>query len=205
MKKLLLFACLWAGMGMYAQEIEVDHEFGNQLAHPFLQLERDRIPGGVLLDYSLGLTDLKLYDGMLRENADIDITVYSNIYKEIFMGIVNSEGEQNMQTLRQLVDQWAVYRTQTNSKETEQTTLVLSGILSNYAYIDEVAADDRNILVENNQFIDVYKNGVWQNPYKTGKAFAIAAPINNLTSVTFDIFLCLLNWPTVISFNSVSQ
>lgn len=114
MKKILLFACLLASMGMYAQEIEVDHEFGNQLAHPFLQLERDRIPGGVLLDYSLGLTDLKLYDGTLRENADIDITVYSNIYKEIFMGIVNSEGEQNMQTLRQLVDQWAVYRTQTN-------------------------------------------------------------------------------------------
>lgn len=189
MKKLLLFACLWAGMGMYAQEIEVDHEFGNQLAHPFLQLERDRIPGGVLLDYSLGLTDLKLYDGTLRENADIDITVYSNIYKEIFMGIVNSEGEQNMQTLRQLVDQWAVYRTQTNSKETEQTTLVLSGILSNYAYIDEVAADDRNILVENNQFIDVYKNGVWQNPYKTGKAFAIAAPINNLTTGNFSLLL----------------
>lgn len=94
-----------------------------------------------------------------------------------------------MQTLRQLVDQWAVYRTQTNSKETEQTTLVLSDILSNYAYIDEVAADDRNILVENNQFIDVYKNGVWQNPYKTGKAFAIAAPINNLTTGNFSLLL----------------
>ena len=37
MKKILLFACLLASMGMYAQEIEVDHEFGNQLAHPFLQ------------------------------------------------------------------------------------------------------------------------------------------------------------------------
>ena len=177
MKKLLLFACLWAGTGIYAQEIEVDQEFGNQLAHPFLQLEREKVPGGVLLDYSLGLTDLKLYDGTLKENSDIDITVYSNIYKEVYMGIVNPQGEQNMKPLRQLVDQWAAYRTQTNDKESEQTTLVLSGILSNYAYIDEVAADNRDIIVEGNQFFDVYRHGVWKNPYKTVKALAIAAPI----------------------------
>lgn len=189
MKKLLLFACLWAGVGIYAQEIEVDQEFGNQLAHPFLQLEREKVPGGVLLDYSLGLTDLKLYDGTLKENSDIDITVYSNIYKEVFMGIVNPQGEQNMRPLRQLVDQWAVYRTQTNDKESEQTTLVLSGILSNYAYIDEVAADNRDIIVEGNQFFDVYRNGVWQNPYKTGKAVAIAAPINNLSTGNFNVLL----------------
>lgn len=83
MKKVLLFTCLWLGTASYCQEIEVDRDFGQQLAHPFLHLDREKISGGVLLDYSLGLTDLKLYDGTFKDNNDIDITVYNNIYKEV--------------------------------------------------------------------------------------------------------------------------
>lgn len=67
-------ACAFTCFIANAQETRnVQREFTEQAAFPFQQLERQRVPHGILENYALALTEITLYDGVVRDTNSIDI------------------------------------------------------------------------------------------------------------------------------------
>src|SRR5690606_21508209 len=52
--------------------------------------------------------------------------------------------------------------------------IVLSGLYYNYARFRDDAVQNNLITIQNEQTVDRYVNGVWQNPYQTEKVFAVS-------------------------------
>ncbi|KPE51178.1 hypothetical protein [Chryseobacterium indologenes] len=81
-QKLLLLLLSFFTLGMHAQTEENMEGFSQKMAEPFMKLEREKIPHGILLDYAWGLTDIEQYNS--EKIQEIDIHIYGSVYKELF-------------------------------------------------------------------------------------------------------------------------
>ena len=189
MRKLLLsiacgFTCYFAN----AQESrDVQREFTEQAAFPFQQLERQRVPHGILQNYALGLSELTLYDGVLRDTNSMDIQVFSDLFRELQSARIHPSSEENFVSMEAYAKRWNNYRKEFNSVTNDETTIVLGGLLYKYSIITQDALSEGRITFEGNQFRDVYRNGVWQNPYKENVAVAISTPVHTVPTESFNV------------------
>ncbi|MDR2234835.1 MAG: T9SS type A sorting domain-containing protein [Chryseobacterium sp.] len=186
-QKLLLLLLSFFTLGMYAQTEENMEGFSRKMAEPFMALERDRIPHGILLDYAWGLTDIEQYNS--EKPLEMDVHIYGSVYKELFSGVIHENGLRNLPTMPEMAAKWVTYRKEYNNEESVVPTLVLSGLYAKFSKFAMNAYDENKILVENQQFKDVYRNGVWQNPYQEDEIFALTAPINQMNSLKFNVVL----------------
>ncbi len=69
-------------------QLHVDNNWGNRINPIFNDLEKNRIESGILLDYAMEFIDVPSYSGVLKENNYVDVNVFGNVYKTIFMGKV---------------------------------------------------------------------------------------------------------------------
>lgn len=181
-------ACVFTCFIANAQESRnVQREFTDQAAFPFLQLERQRVPHGILQNYSLGLTELTLYDGVVRDTNSMDIQVFSDLFRELHSARIHPSSEENFVSMEAYAKRWNNYRKDFNSVTNDETTIVLGGLLYKYSIITQDALSEGKITFEGNQFRDVYRNGVWQNPYKENVAAAIAAPVPTVPTESFNV------------------
>lgn len=188
MKKRLLFLLLsFFALRSYAQTENMG-EFSQRMAQPFMALERDRIPHGILLDYAWGLTDMEQFNNSER-SQEMDIHIYSSIYKELFSGVIHEKGLKNLPTMNDMAAKWATYRMQYNNEESVNPTFVLSGMYAKYSKFDVNAHVNQKIRFEDQQFKDAYNNGVWQNPYQEDEIFGLAAPTNEINTLAFNVVL----------------
>ncbi|WP_153393747.1 T9SS type A sorting domain-containing protein [Chryseobacterium vaccae] len=186
-QKLLLLLLSFFTLGMYAQTEENMEGFAQRMAEPFMKLERERIPHGILLDYAWGLTDIEQYNS--EKAQEMDIHIYGSVYKELFSGVIHENGLRNLPTMPEMAARWVSYRKEYNNEESTAPTLVLSGLYAKFSKFAMNAYDENKITVENQQFKDVYNNGVWQNPYQEDEIFVLTAPINRMNSLKFNVVL----------------
>jgi hypothetical protein len=190
MKKLLLLVVILLSFLGYAQRegIEIDREWAELINPYFESLDKDRVPHGVLLDYAMEFTNVPAYNGTLTDSTSVDINVFSNIYKTLLMGRVTPDTTffPRMETV---ASQWFHHRNNLNSEEEGVPVLVLSGLYYNYARFDQSALDNGKIVVENNQYHDVYDNEAWQNPYEVLETVAYALPVKNIRGGQFEVVL----------------
>lgn len=191
MRKLLFAAvCICTCLISNAQESKnVQREFSEKAAFPFQQLERHRVPHGILENYALGLTEITLYDGVVRDTNLIDIQVFSNIFRELHSGRIHTSSEEDFVSMEDYAKRWVNYRTAYNSADNDEKTMVLGGLLYNYSMITSDALSEGRITFEGNQFRDVYTNGEWQNPYKEAVAVAVSTPVHTVTTDKFHVVL----------------
>lgn len=181
-------ACAFTCFIANAQETRnVQREFTEQAAFPFQQLERQRVPHGILENYALALTEITLYDGVVRDTNSIDIQVFSDLFRELHSARIHPSSEEDFVSMEVYAKRWNNYRKEFNSVENDETTIVLGGLLYNYSMITSDALSERKITFEGNQFHDVYRNGVWQNPYIENVAVAISAPVTTVPTGDFNV------------------
>lgn len=65
-------------------QININDQWKNSINPIFQNLDKTKIPSGMLLDYAMEFTDVTAYNGMLTDTTFIDINVMGDIYKTLF-------------------------------------------------------------------------------------------------------------------------
>jgi hypothetical protein len=183
MKKLLFWALLCPALS-YCQ-IEIDTIWKQRIDSVSVNLNLANVPHGILLDKAMEFTNVPAYNGVLTDSTDLDIHVFSNIYKTLFMGRVSTDTTY-FRLMQDIAYDWA----DTRKKENDQNnhTIVLSALLYNYSRIRSDALSQNLIRLSGNGYMDAYSSG-WQNPYETLTTVAFAPPINIYSQLEFDVML----------------
>lgn len=187
MKKLLFMLSLFSTGLSYAQTEEPKEEWReikpySENVRIFGNLEREKIPYGILSDYAMSTANLALYDG--KHNADsivMDRGVLAEIYRTLQMGRIHENSAEHFISFEEYSKRWRAYRNNSLQSVTDTIpTIYLSGVYYKHARLAENAIEEQKIRFEDNRLLDKYVNNVWQNPYETAATIAVAAPFNVL-------------------------
>ena len=186
MKKSIFLLCYFCfSLSLLAQPT-INGEWTETVNETFSELEKERIPTGILLDYAMEFADVTAYNGAMTDTTSINLRVFSNIYKTLFMGRVTTDTVFFPQ-MKTVAQNWALQRLEQNGEE--QRTIVLGGLFYEYARIDPDALEENRITVTENGYADNYIENVWQNPYITQSTMAFAPPIHSYNRLEFDVLL----------------
>ncbi|WP_194716550.1 MULTISPECIES: lipase family alpha/beta hydrolase [Mesonia] len=191
MKKTLLVSLLLFCSMLYAQKDdnrEINTEFAEKINHIFEPLEKNRVPHGLLLDYAFEFTDLAAYNGKVTDTNAVHLGIYKEIYNTLLMAQVKRDKEY-MYNPEEFKSRWNNLRQLHNQTVTFTPHIVLSGLYYKYAKIAATALAKEKIRIENDQIHDVYRNGIWQNPYEVKPTFAMSAPVMKVQGLTANISL----------------
>lgn len=164
----MLLLCL--NSSAFAQ-IDTNKIFASQMNAVFANLEKNRVPYGILRDYGMEFTNLELFKGT-APLADSNATTPSNfweVYNTLYMSRIygSASGFVRPDTLD---NRWSAYR--------QYGRITLTGLYFAYSRFKDNAAGNY-VTVSNNQLFDKYVNGVWQNPYQTEQAFTLSPSVTD--------------------------
>lgn len=163
-------------------QINIDNEWKKSINPVFENLDKSKIPSGMLLDYAMEFTDVTAYNGVLTDTTFIDINVMGDIYKTLFMAKVVADTVSTPLYNRYAYN-WAKARyNATKNTRGAKSVYVLAGLLYEYQSFNENALAQNKITVTNNKYYDKYNGGVWQNPYQTQTTFALTTPLKHSRS-----------------------
>lgn len=196
MKKLLLLLGLFSTGLSYAQTEDPKEEWReikpySENVRIFGSLEREKIPFGILSDYSIETTNLRVYDGKHEGDSILmDRDVLSEIYRTLQMGRIHEKSKEHFISFEDYSKRWRTYRKNSLNDITDTIpTIYLSGIYYKYARLAENAIEEQKIRFVDNRLLDKYVNNVWQNPYETAATIAVAAPFNVFKSKNIKVAL----------------
>jgi hypothetical protein len=178
--------CL-SSVGLYAQT-EIDSSFQIAVNHVFVNLDKSKVPYGILRDYAMEFTNLENF-GEAAVQADsnyCDPGAFAEVYRTLLTGRIHPSASG---LLRQdtIGNRWMRYR--------QPGRITLSGLYFSYSRFRDDAANNY-VTITNDQLYDKYIDGVWQNPYQTETAFVISPPITRYSEVAFNILLPQDLWLT---------
>lgn len=185
----------------------------NTLLLPFTDLDKSKIETGLLLDVGMEFADLKKYNGIPTDSSFTTSKIISDVYSTLVMSKISSNGG----TLKSPAD----FQTEWFQAQTIDL-LPIGGVYFKYNEISESNQtafknrasefiEERTIdistssltITPQNKIVDVYNNGVWQNPYEIKRVFAmspIAGAHNKLNfNVVFPPTLFLSNFSGEVS------
>ncbi|MGC4129946.1 MAG: hypothetical protein QM564_10455 [Bergeyella sp.] len=159
----------------------------NELHSVFTDLEKDRIPTGLLLDAAVELANLSKYNGVIQDSSYTSSKLVTDVYNTLIMSRLHANGY-IPKTSEEFVNDW---------KAAQQPDVVpLGGVFYKYAQFSEAAqqnaqntGDPGVLTVTNNKVYDKYINGVWQNPYEEKRVFALAPAVGSFNKFSFSIAL----------------
>lgn len=136
----------------------------SELNAMFANLDKDRIPTGLLLDYAIDTIDLSDYDGSnLTDSTYVDRVILGDILNTLNSASVDGD----IFDTAMLID----------SFESQPSDYIsIATVLYQYNYIKEDAIDNNLISYDDNtgQVSDVFQGTEWQNPYDSSYVFAFA-------------------------------
>lgn len=149
------------------------------LDNMFKNLDKTKVPTGLLLDYAVDIVDFDKYDG--RELTDSNIVVLSTL--EDILNSVNSASVTGRKPAGDV--------TSLSNGQSDSDVVPLYVALFRYNYIKANVLEDGllNYDESTEQVSDAYKNGVWQNPYAEEyiTAFTPSIEIKSSLNVTFSL------------------
>lgn len=169
-------------------QIETDTTFNNRMNYVFGVLEKNRVPFGMLQDYAMEFTELKAFNGVsIVDSNYADFTTLSDIYNTLITSRIYSSatGLIKPSTWDSL---WFVQR--------QNGMITLSGVFFNYSRFSDDALSGGKLTISNEQFVDRYIGGVWQNPYTTQSVFAMAPSTDYYEGKNFQVKLPSNLWFT---------
>ena len=189
----MLLLCL--KLPSFAQA-ETDTSFAAQMNSIFANLEKTRIPYGILKDYGMEFTNLNQFNGKaaLSDSNYTDGSTFWDVYKSLVMSRIHSNAIGFLRS-DTIDNRWYSYR--------QFGRITLAGLYFNYTRFKD-NAEGNYITVSNNQLFDKYVNGVWQNPYQTEQAFLLSPSITEYEGKSFELILPLNLWLTN-SYSSISS
>jgi len=192
--------CLFFGNGTSAQNMingkEVDTSFNTAMNHIFNNLDKTKIPFGLLRDYAMEFTNLENYNGTaLADSNYIDKGILWQIYTTLTTARITAG------TYTTLPDPGVIDSLFYKARKAGQVTLC--GLFYQYAFLASNADSTGKITVTNGQLSDKYVNGVWQNPYLQANVVGFSPSTNTYQGLGFNIKLpsnlWLTNSSTIVS------
>ncbi|MFY7939017.1 MAG: hypothetical protein ACOVOQ_16680 [Flavobacterium sp.] len=80
MKKSLYFLISFLVFNLASAQQEINTSFKTQMNTTFGNLDKNRVPHGILLDYGMEFTNVPQYNGTLTDSTYTDMTAMSQIY-----------------------------------------------------------------------------------------------------------------------------
>jgi hypothetical protein len=160
MKKIYLIIATFFTIYAFSQQ-ETNTQWKAQVNPIFAGLDKSRVPYAILNDYALEFTNVPAYNGTLTDSTYVDANVMGNIYKTLFMGKVTT-ATQYFPTMQTIASNWTNHRRSYN--QTEQSTMVVTGLFYQYSRIKSNALATNKITVTGNKYYDKFISSVWQNP-----------------------------------------
>jgi hypothetical protein len=144
---------------------ELDTTFHHRMRHIFGQLETNRVPKGMLLDYAMEFTNMSNYNGnVLTDTNYVDQAAYWDIYRTLYTARIHTSAA--ALNLNNLDSEWY------NNRQPGRITL--AGMYFQYARFRNDAVSSNKLTISNEKVLDKYVSGTWQNPYQTERVFAVA-------------------------------
>ncbi|MEL6810231.1 MAG: T9SS type A sorting domain-containing protein [Bacteroidota bacterium] len=177
---LCVFLAILSGSAFSQQQIS--SEFKDLMDHTFENLEKHRVPNGVLLDAAMEFTNVQAFNGTLTDSTFVTMTNFREIYKTLISGRVN-ESSIFKDTHFYPYDQF-------NNKirdSRDKNFISINGLFYEYSKFINGALFMQKLTYSNGQFIDKYINGVWQNPYETKKVFAMTPGVLEYSGLNLNV------------------
>jgi hypothetical protein len=178
MKKIsLLLFCFFTSLATFAQQ-EINTSFKTQMNTTFGNLDKAKVPHGILLDYGMEFTNVPAYNGTLTDSTYSDLTSISQIYKTLLTSRIRD------------VSTGFVMPTdyEANLKNNRSADFVsIQGLYFKYSQIATNAVTTNKITLTNNIFYDKFIGGVWQNPYEEKQLFAMTTSIAKYIGYNFQV------------------
>ena len=176
---------------LFAQQTN-NTEFKTKTLQVYQNLDKVRVPHGILLDFGMEFTNLQAFNGTLSDSTFTNSQRLSDIYKTLLMCRVRQVNT-GFITPEEYATRWYLQRT--------SGVLVLSGQYFKYSRFADTAYPSKLNYV-NNQFSDKFVNSVWQDPYEEKSLFAMAPPVQSYKGLQFKVKLpanlFLSNYPATV-------
>lgn len=183
MKKLIIAWLLLCGGASFAQR-ETDTIWRQQINEVFQNIDKKRIPEGLLLDYAMEFTNVPAYNGKLTDSTFVDLQVFGNIYKTLYMAQADTDTliTQNFPKIQDVSQSWMMLRKRYN--DTDPGTVVLGGLFYQYNKISLDAKSQNKIGDDGKKYYDVFDNGMAKPiRYPANRSFRVASKNGRETQI----------------------
>ncbi len=190
---LTVLSCLFTTVMM--AQTETDTTFRTQMNYIFANLDKSKVPTGILRDYAMEFTNLENYNGVSLTDSNYATTaVFWQIYKTLISGriSISSTGFVRTDTLD---NRWYSYR--------QPGRITLAGLFFSYARFKDNAPPNY-ITISGNQLFDKYVSGVWQNPYQVEQTFLVSPSVTRYIGQSFNILLPTTTWVSNTTYTGLS-
>ena len=178
MKYILSFLfCLILSLTTFAQQ-EINTTFKTQMNTTFGNLDKSRVPHGILLDYGMEFTNVPRYNGTLTDSTYTNSESLSQIYKTLLTSRVNDISTGFVTP--------AEYTTRLKNNRSS-SYVALSGLYFKYAQVLDNAVSTNKITVTNGIVSDKFIGGIWQNPYQELQTFAMTPAIRQYEGLNMQV------------------
>lgn len=176
-----IFVIMSPFVHLSAQESSLEYNpvVREELDAMFENLDKSKVPTGLLLDYAMDLIDLDRYDGReLTDSNYVDRTILEDLLRSVRSSSVQSA--KPFGPVDELMDSFLSVSSAENIK--------LSFLFYRYNYIKSNALTDNLIRYDEslNKVYDVYNGDTWQNPYDERYVFACAPHVGACEEGTID-------------------
>lgn len=162
----------------YGQQVN-NVEFKNKTLQVFQNLDKNRIPHKILLDFGMEFTNVQAFNGTLTDSTYTNSQTLSEIYKTLLMCRAKDISN-GFITPQEYSTRWYSQRA--------KGVIVLSGLYFKYnKFIDNAYPSKLNYV--NNQFSDKFIGSVWQNPYEEKQLFAMTSSVTKYRGLNFNVKL----------------
>ena len=163
---------------LFGQQV-TNTEFKTKTLEIFKDLDKERVPHGILLDFGMEFTNIQKFDGKLSDSVYSSSQSVSDCYKTLLMSRVRTV-ETGFIAPEEYTNRWFRQRT--------TGIIVLSGQFFKYSQFEKNAYPDR-LNYDKDHFSDKFVENEWQNPYEEKELFTIAPPINSYKGFNFQVKL----------------
>lgn len=165
----LIIAVIFSATNIHAQTLDDNYsEVRSYLNSMFQQLNKNRVPTGILLDYGIDLVDMEDYDGtVLADSTYVNVDIYRDILKTIISSDVKTNYNSSYNSVKAKIDAL--------DNVSVDGPIKLSAAFFQYNVIKSNAIEDNLIVYDevNNKVCDAYNDNGWINPYDTKNLFAV--------------------------------
>ncbi|MFY0484115.1 hypothetical protein ACI6PS_16090, partial [Flavobacterium sp. PLA-1-15] len=191
MYKLLLAVCFLYGTNAFSQQT-FNTEFKTKTLQVYQNLDKNRVPHGILLDFGMEFTNLLAFNGTLTDSTYTTSQTMSNIYKTLLMCRVR-QVTTGFITPEEYATRWYSQR--------QKGVIVLNAQYFKYNRFADNAYPNK-LNYTNNQFSDKFVGAVWQNPYEEKQLFAMGPAISKYKGLQLQVKLpsnlFLSNYPSEV-------
>jgi hypothetical protein len=140
----------------------------------FGQLDKSKIPHGILLDYGMEFTNLEEFDGTLTDRNYVILGRLEEVYKTLLTSKINPN-------TNSLVTP-TVFKNSLKNNRTKGV-IAISGLFYNYAKFKDDALIRNKVSHNNGKFYDVAN----QNPYETKQTFVMSPAIQKYSGLEMQV------------------